>query len=153
MLKAAKKAGDKDTVAQLDSQLAALATVLDQAVGIAGTDLSVQMPLPGYEVIPPGLPLSHRLVASQINDVELGLLVLALDKFAKSPFLGAHHAQGCGIVEASWAVSLDGMAGTLEIKPFMGLVANGEALSECLDTAKGAFRQAMAGCTEALLLP
>lgn len=152
-LKAAKKAGDKDTAAQLATQLTELATILDQAVGIAGTDLSVQMPLPGYEVIPPGLPLSHRLVATQIHDVELGLLVLALDKFAKSPFLGAHHAQGCGIVEASWEVSLGGMAGTLEIKPFMGLVVTGEPLSECLDTAKAVFRQAMAGCTEDSLLP
>ncbi|EDX3117115.1 CRISPR-associated protein Csf2 [Salmonella enterica subsp. enterica serovar Carswell] len=66
---------------------------------------SIRRPLDPYEAFIPGAELSHRMVIKDATDVEAGLFVEALIRFASNPRLGSHRAYNCGLVAAEWQLS------------------------------------------------
>ncbi|MCX7099835.1 MAG: hypothetical protein NTV43_18225 [Methylococcales bacterium] len=148
-----KKPDNETTVANIEQQITTLTGEYDMQSQISGSSSSIQLPLSGYEAIPPGLPLNHRIVAMGVNKIELGLLVLALKRFALEPFLGAHQAHGCGVVRGEWDVSMDGTKGKIILEPFTGIVVEGDELAQMLTEAENEFNQAMQGCNEQSLMP
>ena len=92
--------------------------------------VSAQMPLSGYEAIPPGAELENAISMVGASEIELGGMIAALERFAENPVLGAHASHGAGVVSGSWEVNKTrvGYIGKLTIKPFMGLEIEGEEL-------------------------
>ena len=87
-----------------------------------GSDVSLQMPLPGYEAIPPGTVLGHRMFCKHVTEPQMALLMGGLERFARDPRFGAHRAHGCGRVRIDYQVKrLDEAcahpAGALSIDP------------------------------------
>ena len=139
-VRAEKKAGNDAQADELQARIAAIEKEMASLDGLVRANVSVLMPLSGYEVIPPGTPLQHRMILRNADEAELGVLIRALEEFAKDPQLGAHAAHGCGIVRGEWRVTVDGQdLGVLHVKPFEGLSIDGEALSDLCDRAKSAF--------------
>ena len=87
-----------------------------------GSDVSLLMPLPGYEAIPPGTVLNHRMFFKHVSQAQMALLMGGLERFAEDPRFGAHRAHGCGRVSVAYEVKrLDGARahpiGTVSIDP------------------------------------
>lgn len=99
--------------------------------------VSAQMPLSGYEAIPPGAELETAISLVGASEIELGGMIAALERFAENPVLGAHAAHGAGVVSGTWEVNKTrtGYIGKVTIKPFVGLEIEGEELLK----AKEAF--------------
>lgn len=152
-LKMAKKANDSAKTTELMDQIANLTEKLNDAAAKSGTSVSIQLPLSGYEVIPPSLPLNQRIVGRSLSLVELGLFVAGLRRFAKDPLLGAHQAHGCGLVRCQWDVVLGEITGKVLLEPFVDMVIEGEGLSDLLIKAEDHFKRSMSGCTASSLLP
>jgi|GEM_PF-945009 len=152
-LKSAKKANDRVKTTDITAQIAELTAKLNGAVAKSGSSVSIQLPLSGYEVIPPSLPLNQRIVARSVSLVELGLLVAGLRRFAKDPLLGAHQAHGCGIARGQWDVTIGDITGKVILEPFLDIMVEGDALSDLFIHAEAQFKTSMAGCTENSLLP
>jgi hypothetical protein len=154
-LKNAKKAKSKDEahIAQLTEQIEKVAEQIEEAAAISGSSVSIQLPLSGYETIPPSMPLNQRIVARGVTLVELGLFVASLRKFAKDPLLGAHQAHGCGIVRCDWDVSVGDIKGKITLEPFIDIIVEGDDLSLLLIDAEDHFKNEIAGCSEKSLLP
>ena len=154
-LKNAKKAKSKDEahIAQLTEQIEKVAEQIEEAAAISGSSVSIQLPLSGYETIPPSMPLNQRIVARGVTLVELGLFVASLRKFAKDPLLGAHQAHGCGIVRCDWDVSVGDINGKITLEPFIDIIVEGDDLSLLLINAEDHFKNEIAGCSEKSLLP
>lgn len=76
--------------------------------------VSMLMPLEGYEAIPQGAEMSSEITIQYTNEIEVGLFLLALEKFAiEEGTLGGHIAHGLGRVSGQWAVTrIDGTAVT-----------------------------------------
>ena len=75
-----------------------------------GSDVSLLLPLPGYEAIPPGTVLHHRMFFRHVSEFEMHLFMAGLARFAEDPRFGAHRAHGCGRVAVEYAVKrLDGV--------------------------------------------
>ena len=77
---------------------------------LLGSDVSLRLPLPGYEAIPPGTVLQHRMMARHVTERQMALLMGGLERFACDPRFGAHRAQGCGRVCVDYRVK--GIEGT-----------------------------------------
>jgi len=96
----AKKAG-QDT-SELEQSLEEAERAVEEAekaqAKILGSDVSLLLPLPGYEAIPAGTVLNHRMFLKNVSDVQLGLFMAGLARFAEDPRFGAHRAHGCGQV-------------------------------------------------------
>ena len=152
-LKKAKKANDNVTVTEKTAQIDELTEKLNEAAAISGTSVSIQLPLSGYEVIPPSLPLNQRIVARGITLVELGLLVAGLRRFAKDPLLGAHQAHGCGVARCEWDVTIGDITGKVILYPFVDMIVEGSQLIDLFLKAEDQFNAAVAGYTEKSLLP
>lgn len=114
-----------DTTA-LESALGAARSVEHDAASVQsqllGSDVSLQMPLPGYEAIPPGTVLGHRMFCQNVSETQMALLMGGLERFARDPRFGAHRAHGCGRVRISYEVKrLDAArahpAGAVSIDP------------------------------------
>ena len=89
---------------------------------ILGSDVSLLLPLPGYEAIPSGTVLNHRMVLKNVSELQLGIFVAGLARFAEDPRFGAHRAHGCGQVCMEYQVKqLEGVSahqvGSLSIDP------------------------------------
>lgn len=65
---------------------------------------SVAMPLAGYQALPAGTVLDHRMVLTSDRPAELGLLLAAIERFAETPYLGGHRSHGCGRFAAQWTL-------------------------------------------------
>jgi hypothetical protein len=86
----------REKIAELDARLKAVKEE-------SGTsDVAIGMPLAGWQAIPQGQEMDHRMILRRSNQIELGLLLASLDEFARFPVLGAHYATGCGLVSAEW---------------------------------------------------
>ena len=139
-------AGDKEAGALIDAKIEALQADLVQLKSDTGTsDVSVGMPLAGYQAIPAGVSLTNRMHLMNSDAVELGLLLAGLAQWSMSPVLGAHHSTGCGMISGQWDVftpTLTGKVflGTVLLTPFEGLQVTGEALL----AAQAAFADFMA---------
>lgn len=66
---------------------------------------SIRRPIDGYEAFVAGAELDHRMTIKNATDVEAGLFLAALIRFASDPHLGGHANHNCGLVEASWDVT------------------------------------------------
>ena len=152
-LKKAKKTKEEETIANIEAEIQNLTETLEEQAKLSGTSSSIQMPLSGYEALPPGLSLNQRIVARAVNMVELGLFVSALRRFAKDPLLGAHQGQGCGIVRCEWEVSIDGIKGRIILEPFIDIIVEGDDLSLLLIDAEDQFNGAMKDCSEQSMMP
>ena len=97
-----KKAGRAEDVAELERSLEeaeqAVRKARDEQSEIIGSDVSLLLPLPGYEAIPSGTVLSHRMFLKHVSQRQLGIFMAGLARFAEDPRFGAHRAQGCGQV-------------------------------------------------------
>ena len=72
--------------------------------------MSLLLPLAGYEAIPPGTVLNHRMFFRHVSEIEMQLFMAGLVRFAEDPRFGAHRAHGCGRVAVEYAVKrLDGV--------------------------------------------
>ena len=69
-----------------------------------GTDNPIGMPLPGYEAIPAGIRIRHRMTLAAVNPAQLGLFFSALERFALNPVVGAHRGHRCGRIRCEYDV-------------------------------------------------
>ena len=120
----AQRAGEDDTeprraleaVRELEGKAASAQSEL------LGSDVSLLLPLAGYEAIPPGTVLNHRMFFRHVSEGEMHLFMAGLVRFAEDPRFGARRAHGCGRVTVEYAVKrLDGVharnAGEVSIDP------------------------------------
>ena len=70
----------------------------------AGGAVNIQQLLGGYETIPEGTVLKHRMHGRELSKTELAFLFLGLRKLAREGRLGAHAAHGCGYFTAEYDV-------------------------------------------------
>ena len=89
---------------------------------LLGSDVSLRLPLPGYEALPAGTVLSHRMYLRHACEPELSLFMAGLARFAEDPRFGGHRAHGCGRVALEYAVRrIDGVdahaVGAVSIDP------------------------------------
>jgi hypothetical protein len=97
---------DAEKSAALQAQIDTLKAQITSVKGETGADdVSVGMPLAGWQAIPEGETLDVRFTLCRATDVELGLLLKALNQFALFPVLGAHRANGNGLVSGNFTVS------------------------------------------------
>jgi len=87
-----------------------------------GSSVSPRLPLPGYEALPTGTVLAHRVFVRHVSKAELALLMAGLARFAEDPRFGARRAHGCGRVAVEYAVRrIDGVdaraVGAVSIDP------------------------------------
>ena len=77
---------------------------------LAGSDVSMLLPLPGYEAMPAGTVLAHRMVFRHVSAGEMRVFMAGLARFAEDPRFGAHRAHGCGRVSVEYTVRrIDGV--------------------------------------------
>ena len=126
--KAARREMEPAEKKRLEEEAAALKSEIEKREAEAGVDVSVLMPLSGYEAIPAGTRLRHDFTLLRVNEHEVGLFLLALDRLALAPIIGAHGNHGCGIISGTWRVRLRSgdlgryeEIGELALKPFEGL--------------------------------
>ena len=123
-----RKGAAPEDVAHLKAELNRLQKEVDDHAQAAFSTVSVQRPLDGYEVIPAGTEMSHRMTLRLASLDEIGLAIAALRYWSLDPFIGAHLAHGCGLVAGEWKASVrHGMApqfeeiGLVSMRPFEGL--------------------------------
>ena len=147
-LGAARKKRDDAKARELSAELDALSKRLQDATAIQeqfGTDNAIGRPLPGYEVIPPGTEIPHRMSLDAASLSQVGLFFAALRRFARDPVIGAHRAHGCGRIRCQYTVvqrrgDNNRRLGTLEIgeredipesaEEWQNFQINGEALTQ-----------------------
>ena len=102
----AKELGE-GIISQLDQKVRDLQQMLEEAV-VAQKRLGITNPigmtLPGYEVIPAGARIPHRMSLDAASLSQVGLFFAALRRFARDPVIGAHRAHGCGRIRGEYAV-------------------------------------------------
>lgn len=123
--------GKNEESAALKERIDAMETQVAQVKSDTGaTDVPVGMPLAGWQAIPQGCVMDQRILLMRSNKIELGCLLHTLNAFALDPMLGAHYANGHGIVSGEWAVDeadIHGRhgIGKVSFMPFEPLVING----------------------------
>lgn len=101
-----KAKGDADKSAEIQSKIEKLKSQITSVKAETGAeDVSVGMPLAGWQAIPEGEKLNVRFTIYRANDVELGLFLKTINEFALCPILGAHRANGNGLVSGELTVS------------------------------------------------
>lgn len=115
---------------------------------------AVGRPLAGYSTIPMDTVMSHQMRLFRSNDIELGLVIAALNEWAMEPVIGAHRARGCGMVSVSYEVSRiepTGLVnlGTLTMTPFEPVIVDGDELKR----AQQAFIDFMESKTYSFAIP
>ena len=144
---AARKSGVNDDVVAIEAKLEALKEKVKAVKDDTGTsDVSIGMPLAGWQAIPQGAVLEQKITLSRSNPIELGLILKGLNVVALDPFVGAHYANGCGEIAGSWEVfevTLKGKQsiGTVSFEPHDCLKIEGTAL----DAAVKSFDDLMMG--------
>lgn len=94
----------------------------------AGGAVNVQQPLGGWQAIPQGTRMSHRMRIRNATEIELAWAFFALRRLARDGRLGAHESRGEGYFSAEYALRLaedDGEfmdAGILRIVDFRVLI-------------------------------
>ena len=120
----ARKAGQE--ISELEWSLEAAEQAVKDAekaqADILGSDVALLLPLPGYEAIPSGTVLNQRLFLKNVSEIQLGIFMAGLARFAEDPRFGAHRAHGCGQVCMKYQIKrLDGVdvhpVGDLSIDP------------------------------------
>lgn len=125
-------AADSEIQAVRD-QITSLEKEMDDIRESSGSKNSIGMPLAGWQAIPQGAQMDHRMLVRRVTDVDMGLLLAGLDAFSLDPIIGAHVANGNGMVSAEWEVfevTRKGKVslGTVSCDPFNNAVLVGERL-------------------------
>lgn len=117
-----------------------LSAELEEAEAVAATlggDVSILLPLPGYEALPTGIRMKHRFDARGVSMLEAGLLVEGLRRWSMDPRIGARIAHGCGEVAGRYTVKTrpKGTAawtddGTLSFDLLSGLTTDSDTLAQ-----------------------
>lgn len=128
---------DAEKSAALQAQIDSLKAQITSVKGETGADdVSVGMPLAGWQAIPEGETLDVRFTLYRATDVELGLFLKALNQFALFPVLGAHRANGNGLVSGSWTVDEVGTArtaiGTINFDALTPMEIHGDVLTNAV---------------------
>lgn len=132
------KTGNRDEADALRAELNKTEERFSKAKEVSGA-VSVGMPLAGFQAIPQGHDLAHRMFLYRADEVELGCLLAALHRFALWPFVGAHYAVGCGLISATWDVTkVDGKGksvplGPVSINPLEGISFENAEFKTALD--------------------
>ncbi|SED27762.1 CRISPR type IV/AFERR-associated protein Csf2 [Pseudomonas saponiphila] len=156
--KTARAAKDTDRVNELSDKIEQLKASIEAVKVETGAKNSVGMPLAGWQAIPEGAVMRHRFMINNANEVELGALLVSLDRFAAMPTLGAHIAAGCGLISARWELFevVPGAGktslGVLVLEPFVGLNVDAPPTSEIF-SAWQAFLDYLAGDQFNLSIP
>ena len=123
-IRRAQKAGEDTTGLERELQEARqlMETAARAQSDQLGSDVSVLLPLPGYEAIPTGIVLRHQMYFRDVSAAQMSLFIAGLARFAADPRFGARRAQGCGRVCVEYVVQrLDGVepkpVGTILIDP------------------------------------
>jgi CRISPR type IV-associated protein Csf2 len=141
---AARKKDDPDEANRLEGEIAELEqqlTEAEQAQRKIGSINAIGRPLPGYEVIPPGVVFQHTMMIRHGLSEHVGFALCALEQFALEPRIGAHAAAGCGYMAGDYDVKLMPQAreerprhiGRLRFSPGSGLSLEGEELQELVE--------------------
>jgi CRISPR type IV-associated protein Csf2 len=117
-------------VQKMETSIAELTKQSEIGFKEAGGAVNIQQLLDGYDVVPEGTVMTNRIRLIEGTDVEMTMLLMALDLLAKRPLIGGHTAHGCGEIAGSWRARIpdnDGLhdAGTLRLEPFAGLTLEG----------------------------
>ena len=134
-----KEGASVEAQAEVKAQQDAIDLKLKVLAEEGNKDVSVGMPLAGFKAIPQGEVMNHGMKLLRSNEVELGLILKALNIFSLEPVIGAHVATGCGIVSGSYKVyevTLQGRTqiGEVTLKPFDLALVQGEALLSAINT-------------------
>ena len=117
----------------------------------AGGAVNIQQPLGGWQAIPAGTRMRHRMRLREINEDELAWAFLALRLLAREGRLGAHESRGEGYFSAEYALrlSVDGSdfapAGTLRIADFDVQLKGAENAIECALKRSGSLLEDASG--------
>lgn len=133
---------------ELSAQIKALETQINELKKAkVGHKESILRPIDGYEAFAAGSEFEHKMILRGATDVELGLLVLALQQLSKDPSMGGHKAQGNGLVSFSWTVKTwlndDDAApvkvGEIGLSMEDGLLVDGDLLASAVESFKKSF--------------
>jgi hypothetical protein len=143
----ARRQKDATEKTRFEAAAEALKTQINLQEAESGADVSILLPLPGYEAIPAGTRLTHDFTLLRVQPHEVGLFLGALERLAWTPMIGAHTAHGCGIVSGLWRVRMRlgemgrwHNAGELRMKPFDGI-----ELPQVFDGMQAAFIELLKG--------
>ena len=115
---------DTDEIARLEAESRALKERVKALRKEAGGAVNIQQPLGGWQAIPEGARMTHRMRLRGVTGEELAWAFLALRLLAREGRLGAHESRGEGYFRAEYDLRLavDGgdfaPAGTLRIADF-----------------------------------
>ncbi|WP_152495195.1 RAMP superfamily CRISPR-associated protein [Dickeya sp. NCPPB 3274] len=105
---------------------------------------SIRRPIDPYEAFVAGAELSHRMVIKSATNIEVGLFLATLIRFASNPRLGGHANHNCGLVKANWQITtwnpgdMEPISlGEISITP-EGVSISGAELTEMVSSFKGA---------------
>lgn len=131
----AKNNGDKEATAQASASLKELDEKMASVRKESGSKSSVGMPLAGWKAIPQGAEMDHKMILRRANGVDLGLFLASLNAFSTEPLVGAHYANGNGLISAHWdvyEVTLTGKrsVGRVRLRPFDTAEVSGEVLAD-----------------------
>lgn len=81
--------------------------------------VSSQMPLEGYQSIPPGSTLEQNITLAGVTQIELGCFLASMRAFSQNPVLGAHAAHGAGVIAGTWEFinPKTGSSGSITVDP------------------------------------
>lgn len=106
-IRKAKKAGED--VAELEAALKEAQGIVARYESDMGDMLNSSRTLTNYFALPAGIELKGRLVIEKARDRDLPMIELALNELSKRPILGAQSARGCGEIEGTFDVMVDGV--------------------------------------------
>lgn len=111
------------------------------AAAALGGDVSILLPLPGYEALPAGIRIRHRFDARGVSMLQVGLLVAGLRRWTMDPRIGARIAHGCGEVAGHYNVRIRPMEtaawsndGVLSFDLLNGLTTDSATLARAATT-------------------
>ncbi len=106
----------------------------------AGGVVNVQQVLGGWEAIPAGTEMSHRMRLREVTEEEMAFALFALRCLARQGRLGAHESSGEGYISAEYDIKAaeDGgefvAAGTLRVAEFrLDLISDHPSLRRAFD--------------------
>ena len=108
-IKKANRNKDKELANSLKSELAALESQQKEAEAAQrqfGSDVTIGMPLAGYEVMGAKAVIPHRMLMQSASVEQIGFVIKALEDFAIDPRIGAHTTSGCGLISGDYNVSV-----------------------------------------------
>jgi len=140
-VKDGKRPANDTDVTEANEDLAKVEKQLKVATEVAnqnGGDVSLLMPLPGYECLPQGAVLDHKLQLTGTTNNETGLFLDGLANFAIDPRVGAHKAHGLGEISGHYDVYvLNGRKwerdGELSFAPLTGLEFTSDTLTNAFE--------------------